>query len=138
MIRSRLLVVIAGVTCACVVVGAIAGVVCAALFLVASGGFRDLLLGAGPVYAYAAAVGGVSGLVLGPLATFGFLRHVPIGRLFLEGGAATALAGLLGLYLNLSVPGTLGLAAAGFLAAGARLAVRYRGTASRAASTAGR
>jgi hypothetical protein len=73
--------------------------------------------------------GGVCGLVLGPLAIFGFMRRVPLGRLFIEMCIGTIVAGTIGLLLPLGIYSSLAVAAVGFLGAGARLAWRYRSSA---------
>jgi hypothetical protein len=107
------------------IVGAIAGAVCAVLLgAIYSGPMAALgdteLIGIG------ASIGGLSGLLLGPLASFGFMRRVPLGRLFAETGVATVIAGTLGLLLPVGFPAALSIAAAGFLGASANLARRYR------------
>lgn len=62
-------------------------------------------------------------MVLGPAVIFGFLRRVPLGRLFGEIVVGTTLGGLLGIPF-----GALPLAVVGFAIAVAHLAWRFRTT----------
>lgn len=114
--------VAAGITAASIATGAVAGIGCM-LCLEARDKFNlfelDLLF-------YAAWIGAVYGLMLGPVAVLGFMRHVPLGRLFGEMCVATIITGTIGF---MSLDGffpALNLASAGFLAAGARLEIQYR------------
>ena len=84
------------ITAMSIVSGALAGTLVALILDFSSGGPHnsvDLEL-----FQFAAMVGGAFGAVLGPAAAFGFLRRVPIGRLFgqtILGAVVGALLGLL-------------------------------------------
>ena len=123
----RIVTVGLGVTLACVVAGAVAGVLClAVLGLLDEGlsGFSEVSM---EVFAYAALVGGFCGLLVGPAADFGFLRRVPLGRLFPETTLGATLGGVLGATLNFDNPVLFfGMPVAGFAVAVAHLAWRYR------------
>jgi hypothetical protein len=122
---GRIVKVAAGVAVTSAVVGAVAGVVSAAVLLAVFDGVRGVL-GGGDAYGIAAAIGGGCGVVLGPLASFGFLRRVPLGRLFLETALGTIAGGVIGLLMSTGIAGALGVATVGFAAAGARLGWAYR------------
>ena len=134
----RLARVVLGVTGACVMAGAVAGVLCAAALLLIIGDLRSTILDPG-VYVVAGMVGGVCGLILGPAAAFGFLRRVPLGRLFAETAIGAALGGLAGFMLSgpLDVDPALALVAAacGFAVAVTHLSWRHRENAHRAVET---
>src|SRR5689334_16659700 len=87
-----------GVTLGCIVAGAAAGVLCAGVFDVAAGGPSQFLSDP-DLYGFAAIVGGICGLLVGPLAAFGLLRRVPLGRFFVETALGATLGGLLGIAL---------------------------------------
>jgi hypothetical protein len=118
---------VGGIVVASSAVGALAAIVTAATIAAAFGATRELL---DPrVYTFAGSMGAGCGAVLGPAFAFGFLRRVPLGRLFAETGAATVVGGLAGLFLPLGLTGIGGIAGAGavgFVAAAARLAWTYR------------
>jgi hypothetical protein len=120
--------VFAGVAISSALVGAVAGVLCAVVLLAiisihdhVSAGFADFEL-----YRGAAIIGAGCGVVLGPSASFGFMRQVPLGRLFLETCVGTVLGGVAGFLLDLSFEAALAMAGIGFLLAGARLAWTHR------------
>jgi len=126
----RIVTVGLGVTLACVVAGAVAGMLCltalAALDLISEGprGLSGLGL---DVFGFAALVGGFCGLLVGPAAAFGFLRRVPLGRLFLETTLGATLGGLLGFVIDLNSPVLFfAMPVMGFAAAVAHLAWHYR------------
>jgi hypothetical protein len=84
----------------------------------------------GGVFGFGAVIGGMCGMVLGPLASFGFLRRVPLGRLFGQaafGATVGGVAGVLSPFGHYGPYGALGVATAGFVLASARLAWVYRG-----------
>ena len=112
------------ITVASTAVGALAGIVTAALLAGVYGG-PDALLER-ELYAFAGGVGAGCGAVLGPAAAFGFMRRVPLGRLFGETAAGTVAGGVAGFVLGLGLVGMVGAAAVGFTAAAARLAWSYR------------
>ena len=115
--------VVLGVTAACTVAGAVASVPVTAVFVLAGNGGLDYL----GVFAVGATFGAVCGLLLGPAIAFGFLRGVPLGRLFAETAAG---AGLGGAIAALSSDGraTLWGAGIGLAAAVAHLFFRFRKT----------
>jgi hypothetical protein len=133
---GRIAKVVVGIAATSAAVGALTGVVSAAALLAVFDGVRGVLAG-GDAYGIAAAIGAGCGVVLGPLASFGFLRRVPLGRLFLETALGTIAGGVVGLLLSTGIIGALGVATVGFAAAGARLGWAYRGRATRAALPAG-
>jgi hypothetical protein len=100
--RIRRIIVGASITALSVAAGAFSGFLVAITLDVASGGFFHRPLD-GDFYLFGANVGGVLGAVLGPAAAFGFLRRVPIGRLFGQTIVGTALGGLAGLWLGETV-----------------------------------
>jgi hypothetical protein len=116
-----------GVTLGCIVSGAAAGVLCAGLLGLTTVGPRALFEGV-ELYGLAAIIGGICGFVVGPLAAFGFLRRVPLGRLFIETALGATLGGFLGLVFHVGFPTFLGVAVGGFGLAVAHLASRYRTT----------
>jgi hypothetical protein len=113
--------VVLGVTAACTLAGAAASVPVTAVFVLAGNGGLDYL----GVFAVGATFGAVCGLLLGPAIAFGFLRGVPLGRLFAETAAG---AGLGGAIAALSSDGraTLWGAGIGLAAAVAHLFLRFR------------
>ena len=117
--------VLLGVTAACILAGALASVPVTTVFLLVfvRDGKPDYL----GVYSVGAVFGAVCGLVLGPATAFGFLRRVPLGRLFVETSAGAALGGAIG---TLSSDGrvTLWGAGIGLAVAVAHLLLRYRKT----------
>ena len=127
------------ITAMSIVSGALAGTLVALILDFSSGGPHnsvDLEL-----FQFAAMVGGAFGAVLGPAAAFGFLRRVPIGRLFgqtILGAVVGAMLGLLigeGLHPSDGFFGIFGGGVLGFCAAAARLWWRSReGVAQRLAS----
>ena len=123
---GRVASVIAGLIAAGAVVGAAAGVITGAIIVALWDGPLGIF-SAGEVYSFAASVGGTCGALLAPVASFAFMRHVPLWRLFTETAIGTVIGGVIGLtLLNVGFGQVLGLATAGFLAAGARLALEYR------------
>ena len=121
----RLARVVLGVTAACVAAGAAAGILCAMGILFLIDGLRGLFSDALP-YLAAGIIGGVCGLVLGPGAVFGFLRRVPLGRLFAETALCAGIGGLIGFALGMNLIADLALASCAFGGAVAHLARRYR------------
>jgi hypothetical protein len=121
--------VVAGIVAASAAVGAAAGVVTAGLIALAYREPRVLL--DGEVMVFASGVGAACGAVLGPAAAFGFMRRVPLGRLFGQTAIGTVAGGLAGFaagfFLPLGLAGVVGAAAVGFTTAATRLAWRHRG-----------
>src|SRR5215203_4115854 len=101
---ARVTLVIAGVIMASIVTGSLAGIGCLFVlsFLADTVRMPDRIL-----LSFAAAIGGICGLCLGPLSVFGFMRRVPLGRLFVEMCVGTTVAGSVGLMLNLGLFGLL-------------------------------
>jgi hypothetical protein len=117
--------VVGGIILASAAVGALAGITTVALLALAFGAFSQLL--DLRIYAFAGSIGAGCGAILGPAIAFGFLRRVPLGRLFAETGAATVVGAIAGLFLlPSSLVATVGAGAVGFAAAAARLAWSYR------------
>jgi hypothetical protein len=117
--------VVGGIIVASSAVGALAGITTVALLALAFGALSQLL--DLRVYAFAGSIGAGCGAILGPAFAFGFLRRVPLGRLFAETGAATVVGAIAGLFLlPLGIVAMLGAGAVGFAAAAARLAWSYR------------
>ena len=87
--RFRIARVVLGVTAACALAGAIASVPVTTVFVLvfAINGRLDYL----GVYAVGATFGAFCGVLLGPATAFGFLRGVPLGRLFAETSAGAGL-----------------------------------------------
>lgn len=122
--RLRLTKVVLGVTAACTLAGAAAGIICGIPLSFILDGTRDLF---DPLmYVLTGTVGAACGLLIGPATVFGFLRRVPLGRLFVQTSLGAALGGLLGFTTLWFTPGALLVAAAGFAAAAAHLAWHYR------------
>ena len=115
--------VVLGVTAACTVAGAVASVPVTAVFVLAGNGGLDYL----GVFAVGATFGAVCGLLLGPAIAFGFLRGVPLGRLFAETAAGAGLGGAIAA-LSSDGRGTLWGAGIGLAAAVAHLFLRFRKT----------
>jgi len=115
--------VVLGVTAACTVAGAVASVPVTAVFVLAGNGGLDYL----GVFAVGATFGAVCGLLLGPAIAFGFLRGVPLGRLFAETAAGAGLGGAIAA-LSSDGRGTLWGAGIGLAAAVAHLFFRFRKT----------
>jgi len=123
----RIVTVGLGVTLACVVAGAVAGMLCLAVLSLIDEGLRGFAEVSMEVFSWAALVGGFCGLLVGPAAAFGFLRRVPLGRLFLETTLGATLGGVLGAALNFDNPVLFfGMPVAGFAVAVAHLAWHYR------------
>jgi hypothetical protein len=126
----RVLAVTAGLAAAGFVVGAVLGGIVVGAALVMSGlapWESDVALS----WAGAAAMGGLLGMLLGPIAAWLLMRHVPIGRALGETALGTAIGSLLGLLLassiGLFIPiPPLTLALVGFAAAAVRLRVTHR------------
>ena len=78
------------------------------------------------LHAFAGSIGAACGAVLGPAAAFGFMRRVPLGRLFAGTAAGTVAGGVAGFMLGIGLVGVVGAAALGFSAAAAGLAWSYR------------
>ena len=119
--------------------GALAGLAVAFVLDAVTGAFAP----DGFLFGFAALTGAALGSVLGPIAGFGFLRRVPLGRLFGQTIVGAALGALLGLSMGILFPraddftlifggGTLGFAVAALL-----LWRRFRGTSSGSAVSAG-
>ena len=122
---NRTLKVVAGVIVTSTAVGALAGMATVALLALAFGATSELL--DARIYVFAGSIGAGCGAILGPAFAFGFLRRVPLGRLFAETGAATVVGAIAGLFLlPPGIVATVGAGAVGFAAAAARLAWRYR------------
>jgi hypothetical protein len=98
--RSRLAVIVVGLS---IVSGAAAGLIVALILDATTGGLFNRTLD-NVLYGFGAVSGAALGAVLGPLAAFGFLRAVPIGRLFVQTIVGAACGGLAGLGLGLLVP----------------------------------
>lgn len=127
--------VAAGITIVSVFAGALAGVLGVALLLTATGGLRDALTDP-EIYIIGAMIGGVCGIVVGPIGAFGFMRHVPLWRLFAETIVGAAIAGAGASLLPIDLFSIIGVAAAGFFTAGARLAwATHRGARRKALPT---
>ena len=124
----RLLKVGLGVTLGCIAAGAAAAVLCAGVLdLVAGGASR--FMSDPELYGIAAIIGGICGLLVGPLAAFGLLRRVPLGRLFVGTALGATLGGILGIALPMGFGlGFLWVAVGGFSVAVTHLAWRYRAT----------
>ena len=128
----RVLAVTGGLAVAGLVVGAVVGVGVAGAFialslLTRSGGVWNV----GSTLLFSAMFGGALGLVLGPLAAWLLMRHVPIGRALGQTALGTAIGSFLGLLLVMFPvllipfpPLVLGLA--GFAAAAVRLRITHR------------
>ena len=127
MLANRIAKVGLGVTLGCVIAGAVAGVLCLSALGLILAGPRELFTGP-DLFGFAALTGGFCGLVVGPLAAFGFLRRVPLGRLFVETAVGATLGGLLGAALPLGFPEVLVVSVGGFAVAVANLARRFRAT----------
>ena len=114
-----------GITAASTAVGAVAGLATAAVLatiIEGPGGLADLGL-----FTFAGGVGAACGAILGPAAAFGFMRRVPIGRLFAETALGTIIGGVGGLLLlPIGIFGVVTAGAVGFGAAAARLAWSFR------------
>ena len=124
----RLLLVVLGVALAGAVMGAISAMVVVTVVVVAmnvSSGL-DLWLFEPVVHGIAAILGGAMGAVLGPAASFGFLRHAPLWRIFAEGSFGTIVASVATAFATNSLLPVLVAGVVGFLLAGARLAVASR------------
>jgi len=118
------------ITAMSIVSGAIAGTLVALILDVYWGGPHDSY--DLELFQFGAMVGGIFGTVLGPAAAFGFLRRVPIGRLFGQTilgavcGALVAFALGVGLHLSDGFFWIFGGGVLGFCLAAARLWWRYR------------
>ncbi|HEU4994147.1 MAG TPA: hypothetical protein VFT29_04980 [Gemmatimonadaceae bacterium] len=124
---KRILLVVGGLAVGGAVVGALTGMVVAASILALMEGPRAIVEpGIGEVYGIAASVGSACGAVLAPVASFTFMRHVPLWRIFAETALGTVIGGVIALRLNMDIYAAVGVAALGFLAAGARLAISHR------------
>ena len=122
----RRLKVFLGITATSAAVGALAGTLCAVGVLLLSGVPLNEVFADGDIFTFAAQIGAGCGAVLGPLASFGFLRRVPIGRLFAETALGTVVAGIVAFMMPLGFEASLVVAAGGFFAAAGRLAWVYR------------
>ena len=128
----RVIAVTAGLSAAGLVVGAAVGAIVGGAFialtlLTAKGGAWNV----GATLAASAMYGGALGMVLGPIAAWLLMRHVPIGRALGETALGTAIGSFLGILLVwfpvLLIPfPPLTLALAGFAAAAVRLRVMHR------------
>ena len=115
----RLARVVVGITVACAAAGATAGILCGVAVAALLGGPNGVSYTR--IFGTAAAIGAACGLILGPPAMFGFLRRVPLDRLFGEIIIGTTVGGLLGIPF-----GSLPLAVIGFAIAVGHLAYRFR------------
>lgn len=124
----RLLIVVLGVALAGAVMGALSGMVVVTVVVVAMRLSVGLELSPFEpfIQAMAALLGGALGAVLGPAASFGFLRHVPLWRIFAEGSLGTIVASVATAFLTNSLIPVLVAGVVGFLLAAARLAVASR------------
>ena len=118
----RTVLVVAGLTLAGACTGALAGSAVAMLVAAYWGGWTAIT---DPyIYSFGSAFGAAGGTVLAPLASFAFLRHVPLWRLFAETAVGTVVGAVAASLLE---PALLTLSAGatmGFLAAAGRLAWR--------------
>ena len=118
-----------GVTLGCILAGAAAGMLCLVALRVSFEGWIDAMRELDLSYGFAALLGGLCGLLIGPLAAFGLLRRVPLGRLFGETILGTFLGSVLAVVLRPHVPfGILWFAVGGLVVAVAHLTWRYRST----------
>lgn len=124
----RILLVVLGVALAGVVMGALSGMVVVTVAIVAMKLAVNLELSPFEpvIHGIAALIGGAMGAVLGPAASFGFLRHVPLWRIFAEGALGTIVASVAAAFLTNSLLPVLVAGVVGFLLAEARLAVASR------------
>jgi len=126
------------ITALSIVAGAIAGVIAAVILDVVIGGGGNFNLAIDGVFlVFGATLGAILGTVLGPVAAFGFLRRVPIGRLFGQTIVGAAVGTLAGLGLGAALPRDgntfftiIGGGVVGFCVAAARLWWRFRRPAS--------
>lgn len=119
---TRILIVLLGLALAGAIMGAIAGGIVTVTVGVALEGPRAL--GHTFLYGMGAAFGAACGAILAPVASFAFLRHVPLWRVFVDTAIGTIVAGTATALLHLSIPLVLVAGTAGFFAAAARLAWR--------------
>ena len=129
----RVLAVTAGLAVAGLVVGALTGVVVAGAFVTVSmlTGSGGGVWNVGSTLLFSGMFGGALGMVLGPLAAWLLMRHVPIGRAMWQTALGTAIGSFLGLlflsFLALLIPAPpLILGLAGFAAAAVRLRITHR------------
>jgi hypothetical protein len=116
---------IIGLAIAGAVVGALAGVVTAGLVGMLWGGFASLRDFAG-VATIGGRIGATCGTVLAPLASFAFMRHVPLGHQFAGTAAGTIVGGVAALMSRLGLYEAIAVGVVGFLTAGAALAGTFR------------
>ena len=83
--------------------GAVAGLTVALVFDALTHGLTKATVG-GALYGFGAITGAVLGLLLGPLASFGLLRRVPLGRLFGWTSVGAVVGGLAGLGITVLFP----------------------------------
>ena len=122
---SRTTKVVVSITLVSTVVGGLAGITAAAILALKFAGRSALL--EPELYAVAGGIGALCGAVLGPAAAFGFMRRVPLGRLFVGTAAGAIAGGVSGFLLfGFGLASTVGTAAIGFTAAAAGLSWRYR------------
>jgi hypothetical protein len=114
----RALVVTAGLALTGMVAGGLAAAFALTLFSILHGDWRAAI--DPQLWAFSAGIGAVIGGVVAPLASWLFLRHVPLGRLVLETTLATTFAGGIGFALGMN---PFIAAPLGFLVAATRLAV---------------
>jgi hypothetical protein len=129
--------VVLGVTLTCAAAGAVAGALwLAAIGLVGKTIFPEMMYAfvhgsrGARLYAFewAACIGAACGLLLGPLAVFGFLRRVPLGRLFVETTLAATSSMIVASALETGDGLWFTATALGFVVAVAHLGWRYRAT----------
>ena len=132
----RIIAITAGLAAASALVGTIVAILVGAVVVAATGGLAGTSLGV--AVGRAVVYGGGLGAVLGPLAAWTLMRHVPIWRAIVETAAGTAIGAGAGLLVaRMSSAGgfwLLGGALTGFAAAAIRLRLSHRTPAARSSS----
>ena len=126
---ARVVIVTAGLSLTGGIVGALCGVVAVGVVIAsAAGGFGELASVTGrSLLSLAAGAGALAGMLGAPLLGWGLLRRVPLGRAIAVTALATVIGAVAGDLLNPlnpyahAVPGVIGGALIGFVAAGAVL-----------------
>ena len=88
----RIVFVTLGLVIAAAVFGGIAGALALAIAVALTDGFRAAM--DPTLWIIGAWIGAALGVLLGPAAAWGFLRHVPFGRLFTRAVAGTVIGGV--------------------------------------------